>query len=94
MHFLTLRANTSAKCNGSPSGSKSSDVRGASFPQCTLKGTPSRWRIRGLRFARSEASLDVRILTWLLGMLCKLGVAIYERESAGAMVFQLRTALS
>jgi hypothetical protein len=26
-------------------------------------------------------------LTWLLLMLCNLGVAIYERESAGAMVF-------
>ena len=24
---------------------------------------------------------------WLLAMLCNLGVAIYERESAGAMVF-------
>lgn len=27
------------------------------------------------------------ILTWLLAMLCNLGVAIYERESAGAMAF-------
>jgi hypothetical protein len=27
------------------------------------------------------------LLTWLLLMLCNLGVAIYERESLGAMVF-------
>jgi hypothetical protein len=27
------------------------------------------------------------ILTWLLAMVCNLGVAIYERESAAAMAF-------
>jgi hypothetical protein len=27
------------------------------------------------------------ILTWLLAMVCNLGVAIYEQESARAMVF-------
>ena len=43
----------------------------------------------GLADSISHAArlLAFGILTWLLAMLCNLGVVIYERESAGAMVF-------
>jgi hypothetical protein len=57
-------------------------VRGSTLPGTTWPVADSRTPFRAQRTFWTFA-----ILRWLLAMLCNLGVAIYERESAGAMVF-------
>ena len=59
----------------------------ASVPQYTLKGTTSPVADSRTPFRTQRGFWTFGILMWLLAMLCNLGVAIYERESAGAMVF-------